>query len=115
MIGYNQDVIVRSLDAIRGWTSLGRLPCLLLFIPSGSNRLRRMTVRPNPGTEPSMAKVGWTVQSAFYGRNSHANRESSPTPCRAAVHSNSLVQRMRDSLWCLHSGRQWSRTADHRR
>ena len=88
MIGYNQDVIVRSLDAIRGWTSLGRLPCLLLFIPSGSNRLRRMTVRPNPGTEPSMAKVGWTVQSAFYGRNSHANRESSPSPCREAAQSN---------------------------
>src|ERR1019366_3203563 len=78
LIGYNQDVIARSLDALRGWTSPGRLPCLLLFIPSGSNRLRRMAVRHNPGTEPSMAKVGWTVQSAFYGRNSHANRESSP-------------------------------------
>jgi hypothetical protein len=88
MIGYNQDVIARSLDAIRGWTSPGSFPCLLLFIPSGSNRLRRMTVRPNPGTEPSMAKVGWTVQSAFYGRNSHSNRESSPIPCREAAQSN---------------------------
>ena len=50
-----------------------------------------MTVRPNPGTEPSMAKVGWTVQSAFYGRNSHATRESSPTPCREAAQSNMAV------------------------
>jgi hypothetical protein len=74
-----------------------------------------MTVRPNPGTEPSMAKVGWIVQSAFYGRNSHGTRESSPTPCREAAQSNPLVQRMRDSRHRLQFGRQWSRTADHRR
>jgi hypothetical protein len=47
-----------------------------------------MTARPSPGTGPSMAKVGWTVQSAFYGRNSHATRENSPTPCREAAQSN---------------------------
>ena len=47
-----------------------------------------MTMRPNPGTEPSMVEVGWSVQSAFHGRNSHATRESSPTPCRAAAQSN---------------------------
>jgi hypothetical protein len=47
-----------------------------------------MTVGPNPGTEPSMAKVGWTVQGAFYGRNGHATRESSPSLCRAAAQSN---------------------------
>jgi hypothetical protein len=88
MIGYNEDVIARSLDAIGGWTSPGGLPCLFLFIPRGSNGLRRMTMRPNPGTEPSMAKVGWTVQSAFYGRNSHATRDCSPTPCREAAQSN---------------------------
>jgi hypothetical protein len=29
--------------------------------------------------------------------------------------SNPLVQRMRDSRCCLQLGRQWSRTADHRR
>ena len=88
MIGYNQDVIARSLDAIGGWTSPGASQCLLLFIPRGSNRLRRMTVRPNPETEPSMPKVGWPVQSAFYSRNSHATRESSPGPCREAAQSN---------------------------
>jgi hypothetical protein len=88
MIGYNQDVIARSLDAIGGWTSPGDLPCLLIFIPRGSNRLRRMTMRPNPGTGPSMAKVGWTVQSAFHDRNSHATRKSSPTPCREAASFN---------------------------
>jgi hypothetical protein len=47
-----------------------------------------MTVRPNPGTEPSIAKVDWTVQSAFYGQNSHATKESCPTPCREAAQSN---------------------------
>ena len=99
MTGYNQDVIARSLDAIGGWTSPGGLPCLLLFIPRGSNRLRRMTVRPNPGTEPSMAKVGSTVQSAFYGRNSHATRESSPTPCREAAQSNQRIEPMRRSAF----------------
>ena len=88
MIECNEDVIARSLDAIAGWTSPGDLPCLFLFIPRGDNRLRRMTVRPDPGTEPSMAKLGWIVQSAFYGRNSHATTESSPTPCREAAQSN---------------------------
>jgi len=101
MIGYNQDVIARSLDAIEGWTSPGGLPCLLLFIPRGSNRLRRITVRPDPGTEPSMAKVGWTVQSAFYGRNSHATRDSSPTPCREAAQSNYWVQATPGCASCL--------------
>jgi hypothetical protein len=38
-----------------------------------------------------MAKVGSTVQSAFYGRNSHATRESSPTPCREAAQSNEIT------------------------
>jgi hypothetical protein len=47
-----------------------------------------MTMKPNPGTEPSMAKLGRTVQSAFFGRNRHATRESSPTPCREAAQSN---------------------------
>jgi len=51
-----------------------------------------MTMRPNPGTGPSMAKVGWTVQSAFHDRNSHATRKSSPTPCREAAQSNNCVQ-----------------------
>ena len=88
MIGYNQDVIARSLDAIEGWTSPGGLPCLLFFIPRGSNRLRRMTIWPIPETEPSMAKVGWTIQSAFCDQNSHTTRESSPTPCREAAQSN---------------------------
>jgi len=71
------------------------LPCLLLFIPRGSNRLRRMTVRPNPRTEPSIAKVDWTVQSAFYGRNSHPTKESSPTPCREAAQSNLKLEVLR--------------------
>ena len=35
-----------------------------------------------------MAKVGWTVQSAFYDRNSHAVRESVPSLCREAAQSN---------------------------
>ena len=47
-----------------------------------------MTVWPNPGTDASMAKVGWTVQSAFYDRNSHATRESSLSLCREAAQSN---------------------------
>ena len=58
----------------------GGLPCLLLFISLGSNRLRRMTAMPNSGTEPSMAKASWPVQNAFYGRIGHATTESSPTP-----------------------------------
>ena len=49
-----------------------------------------MTVWPNPGTDASMAKVGWTVQSAFYDRNSHATRESSLSLCREAAQSNCL-------------------------
>src|ERR1017187_2049990 len=64
----------------RGLAEPRGLPCLFLFILRGDSRLRRMTVRPNPGTEPSMVKLGWIVQSAFYGRNSHATTESSPTP-----------------------------------
>ena len=36
----------------------------------------------NSGTEPSMAKTSWPVQSALYGRISHA------TPCREAAQSN---------------------------
>ena len=36
-----------------------------------------MTVRPNPRTEPSMARVGWTVHCAFCDRNSDATGESS--------------------------------------
>ena len=35
-----------------------------------------------------MAKVGWIVQSAFYGRNSHATRETNPSLCREAAQSN---------------------------
>jgi hypothetical protein len=31
MIGNNQDVIARSLNAIGGWTSLGDLSCLLVL------------------------------------------------------------------------------------
>ena len=54
-----------------------------------------MTARPNPVTEPSMAKVSWTVQSAFYGRNSHATSESSPTPCREAAQSNPGLEVLR--------------------
>src|ERR1039457_4916851 len=106
MIGYNQDVIARSLDAIGGWTSPGASQCLLLFIPRGSNRLRRMTVRPNPETEPSMPKVGWPVQSAFYGRNSHATRESSPGPCREAAQSNFALHWTGSSRFSL---REWDR------
>jgi len=45
-------------------------------------------MRPNPGTEPSMAKVGWTVQSVFYGRNSHAHQGEHLYPCREAAQSN---------------------------
>jgi hypothetical protein len=47
-----------------------------------------MTVGPNPGTERSMAKVGWTLQRAFYDRNSHATKESSPSLCREAAQFN---------------------------
>ena len=61
-----------------------------------------MTLRPNPETEPSMPKVGWPVQSAFYGRNSHPTKESSPTPCREAAQSNNLLPENK---------RQWAPTA----
>jgi hypothetical protein len=67
----------------------------LAFISRGSNRLRRMTVGPNARTEPSMARVGWTVQSAFYGRESHATRESRPSLCRAAAQSNPGLEVLR--------------------
>jgi hypothetical protein len=70
-------------------------PLPFAFIHCSSNKLRRMTARPNPGTGPSMAKAGWTVQSAFYGRNSHATRESSPTSCREAAQSNAKAQARR--------------------
>ena len=82
MLECKQDVTARSLNAIGRWTSPGGLPCLLLFISFGSNRLRRMTAMPNSGTEPSMAKASWPVQSALYGRIGHA------TPCREAAQSN---------------------------
>ena len=85
---YNQSVVARSLDAIAGWTSPGGLPCLFLFISYGSNKLRRMTTRPNPGTERSIATAGWTVQSAFNDRNSHITSKGSPSPCREAAQSN---------------------------
>ena len=39
-----------------------------------------------------MAKVGWTVQSAFEGRNGYVIKENNPTPCRAAAQSNNSVQ-----------------------
>jgi hypothetical protein len=41
-----------------------------------------------------MAKVSWTVQSAFDGRNSHTTKESSPTPCREAAQSNPRMDAM---------------------
>src|ERR1035438_1003261 len=86
----------------------GGLPCLFLFIHRGSNRLRRLTMRPNPGTEPSMAKVGWTVQSAFYGRNSHATRESISTPCREAAQSNEPAPANRRAAFSVFSWVFWS-------
>ena len=69
----------------------GGLPCLLLFISLGSNRLRRMTAMPNSGTEPSMAKASWPVQNAFYGRIGHATTESSPTPAAKRLSPTELV------------------------
>ena len=108
MIEYKQDVIAQSLDAIRGWTSLGAsFAFLVLFMSRGSNRLRRMTVGPNPGTEPSMAKVGWTVQSAFYGRNSHAARERSSSLCREAAQSNLARALGCVIALCFHIGHNW--------
>jgi hypothetical protein len=101
MIECNEDEIARSLDAIVGWTSPGGLPCLFLFIPHGDSKLRRITVRPGPGTEPSMAKLGWIVQSAFYGQNSRATTESSPTPCREAASFNHQTSGDRRNLTCL--------------
>ena len=64
------------------------LPLPFAFMCLSPNGLRRMTVGPNPGTEASMAKVGWIVQSAFYDRNSRATRESWPSHCREAAQSN---------------------------
>jgi len=61
-------------------------PCLLLFMPFSSNKLRELAMGPNPGAEPNMHQTPWTVQSAFRGRNGHATRES--TSCRAAAQSN---------------------------
>ena len=87
MIGYNQDVIARSLDAMGAGRARGP-PLPFAFMCLNPNGLRRMTVGPNPATEASMAKVGWTVQGAFFGRNSHSIRESGPTPCREAAQSN---------------------------
>jgi len=61
-------------------------PCLLLFMPFSSNKLRELAMGPNPGAEPNMHQTPWTVQSAFRGRNGHATRESNS--CRAAAQSN---------------------------
>src|SRR5258708_23738378 len=60
--------------------------CLFLFMRFNSNGLQKLAVEPNPGTEPSMHKNGWRVQSVFDGRNSHAMTES--TSCREAAQSN---------------------------
>ncbi len=69
--------------------------CLFLFMPFNSNRLQKLAVEPNPGTEPSIPRVGWKVQNTFAGRNSHATRGS--TPCREAAPSNHALQRTRPS------------------
>ena len=67
-----------------------------------------MTVGPNPATEASMAKVGWTVQGAFFGRNSHSIRESGPTPCREAAQSNVSLHWTGSSRFSLFQwGRRW--------
>ena len=66
-----------------------------------------MTMGPNPGTEPSMAKVGWTVQSAFYDRNSHAVRESVPSLCREAAQSNMLAPPNAATTSLFQCGRHW--------
>ena len=85
MIEWKQDTIARSLNAIWGWTSPG-LPCLFLFMPLTGNGLQKPARGPNPRTEPSVPQTDRTVQSAFWGRNSHLARESSS--CRAAAQSN---------------------------
>ncbi len=50
-----------------------------------------------------MAQLGWTVQSAFYCRNSHATRENSPTLCREAAQSNQVLS-WRAGFMC-HTGK----------
>ena len=51
-----------------------------------------------------MAKVGWTVQSAFHDRNSHATRESSPSLCREAAQSNTgMHSQCTACRWRVHS------------
>jgi len=60
-----------------------------------------------------MAKVGWTVQSAFYGRNSHSNRESSPIPCREAAQSNKRLEPTRLALSVYSCA--WGRAAQAQR
>jgi hypothetical protein len=64
--------------------------CLFLFMPFNSNRLQKLAAKPNPGTGPSMPRIGWRVQSAFGGRSSHAMRESHS--CREAAQSNPALQ-----------------------
>ena len=69
-------------------------------------------MRPDPGTGPSMAEAGWTVQSAFYGRNSHATRESSPTPCREAAQSNEAHSVDAAVAIVFHLAHHWRRATD---
>jgi hypothetical protein len=59
-----------------------------------------------------MAKVGWTVQSAFYDRNSHAVRESVPSLCREAAQSNKPDPANPAMTLELHTKSQWRRVAD---
>src|SRR5258708_76536 len=79
--------------------------CLFLFMPFNSNGLQKLAVEPNPGTEPSMHKNGWRVQSVFDGRNSHAMTES--TSCREAAQSNEITSLDAAMTLVLHIEHSW--------
>ena len=87
---YNQSVVARSLNAIRGWTSPVP-PCLFHFMCRNGNGLQKWATEAQPETETSMPQVGSSVQSALGGQNGHAPGET--LACREAAQSNARPER----------------------
>src|SRR2546423_1078087 len=80
------------------------LLCVFLFMPFSNNGLPKVTVRPRPGTEPSMHNIRRSIQSRFCSGNSRAPSERNS--CRKAEFfplSNRKVQHRRKQSMSLRS------------
>jgi hypothetical protein len=56
------------------------LPLPFAFYPAWQQQVTKNDCEAESRNRAKYGEGGWTVRSAFYSRNSHTARESSPTP-----------------------------------